>query len=518
MEQHSNPTEHNSGPREGRSRRWRRGVKGVRIELSTVIRRVIFSRTLVALLLLLAQVVILLIPAYRMTGFSLLAAVAILFIVNREENPDFKLAWVLPIAVLPVFGVLLYLVLKLQPSACLVSRRARQLDRVAVDTGVEGPDGVCRYLAKLNYPTYDDTAVHYFPLGELMFEEMLRQMETAEEFLFIESFIVAEGVMWEEVKQLLKRKAAQGVEVRLMVDGLGSLGKLPKTHLEELERAGVRCKVFAPLHPVLSTLQNNRDHRKILVVDGRVGFTGGINIADEYINIALPHHWKDTGVLLEGGAVNSLTLMFLRTWALYDPGGGKNMLCYLRHHRAPRDGFVVPYADSPFDEEDTGKRVYLDMIHTAQRYVHIMTPYLIIDSELSQGLRYAAKRGVDVSLILPAISDNWVASTVGRTYYRELICDGVKIYEYEPGMMHGKSFVVDDNRAVVGTINIDYRSLFLHLECGCYLLDASAVTAVEEDFQICLEWCRRIGPQDIDIYSLPRRLIGQVGRLFAPLL
>lgn len=493
--------------------------KGVRISLKTIVRRVVFSKSLVIFLMLALQALALLLPVFQLSTVSLLSGLVILAIINSNEHPDFKIAWMLPVAIAPVFGALLFLFLKIQPGTIFIRQRSKKLDRTAVNTSCQPVDGVGRYLYRMSYPTYNDTKTTYFPLGELMFEQMMEQIRAAEEFIFLEFFIVAEGLMWTAVTDLLIEKAKQGVEVRFMWDALGSLGRLPHGEKERLERAGIQCKIFVPLRPVLSMLQNNRDHRKILVVDGKVGFTGGINIADEYINIALPHHWKDTGVMLEGGGVNTLTLLFLRTWILHDPNPQKeHIFRYVRDHKAQPDGHVVPFGDSPFDGEDIAKRVYLDIINRAERYVHIMTPYLIIDSELSGALQFAAKRGVDVALMLPYISDSWFSNTVGRTYYRELIEAGVKLYEYEPGMMHSKTFVADDARAVVGTINIDYRSLFLHLECGCYLLGSSSVAAVEQDFQACLKQCRQIGLDGIVVHSLPRRIIARVLRLFAPLL
>ncbi len=497
-----------------------------RVTISKVLFRIIFSRTAVCILLMLLQIFVLFLSfvwlskyiVYIYGGFVLLSAFLIIRIINSRDNPDFKLAWILPVAIVPVFGSLIYLFFKIQPISILVRRRSRRLDKLTAEKSADPPDGLARYLASFGYPSYDNTQVRYYSLGEHMFADMAEQLEKAEHFIFLEYYIIADGEMWDRVRDILIRKAAGGVAVRLMYDGMGSLGRLPRGTCEELEKKGIQCRVFAPIYPALSTIQNNRDHRKILVIDGKVGFTGGINIADEYINeIARYGHWKDTGVMLQGGAVDSLTVMFLRNWALYG-NETERFSDYLRQHSCKSDCCTVPFGESPFDDEDIGKRVYIDLISKATRYVHIMTPYLVIDSEMSECLQFAARSGVDVCLMVPFQSDSWLSSTVARTYYKELLAADVKIYEYLPGMVHAKLFVCDDIRAVVGTINLDYRSLFLNFECGCYLSGGSVPAEIEADYLACVKQCRIVTSADIKRYSLPRRFIGRVCRLLAPML
>ena len=493
---------------------------GRRVTLGTIVRRVVFSRTVFVILLLVLQFALLLLPFRQLSTYSLLSAVMIIYIVNKRANPDFKLTWIIPIAVLPVFGALIYLFFKVQPGLYFVKRRTKRLARQRLTTDVAPPDGMFRYLARLGFPVYDDSVVTYYPMGDDLLEEMIASMERAEKFLFVQYFIVAEGEIWDRVRDVLERKAANGVEVRLMMDGLGSLGRLPKNICEQLEARGIACRIFSPIRPIPSVLQNNRLHRKILVVDGKVAFTGGVNLADEYANLSVAHEWKDVGVMVEGGAVASLTSMFLQTWALYEKGRDVTVEYepYLACCPVPGEGFVAPFGDSPFDEVDVGKRVYLDIINKAESEVHIMTPYLIIDSELLEGLKYAAARGVDVELMMPGKSDSKLLGLGAISYYGELIEAGVRILVYQPGMVHAKTCVADRQRAVVGTINLDYRSLFINLECGCYLRDCDAVLDVEKDFVQSREHCVPMTMEDVRGIPLYERLISRILRLFAPLL
>lgn len=493
---------------------------GERITPKVIVRRVLCSRTVFVILLLAMQLAVLLLPFRQLSTYSLLSAVMIIYIINKRTNPEFKLTWIIPIAVLPVFGALFYLFFKVQPGLYLVKRRSRRLARQRLTGSVAPPDGLFRYLSRLGFPAYDDSKVTYYPMGDALLEQMIASLETAQQFIFVQYFIVAEGQIWDRVRDVLERKAAQGVEVRLMMDGLGILGRLPEDICQQMEEKGIACRIFSPIRPIPSVLQNNRLHRKILVVDGKVAFTGGVNLADEYANLSVSHEWKDVGVRVEGGAVASLTSMFLQTWALYERR--KNVTVeyepYITPHPVKGEGFVAPFGDSPFDEVDVGKRVYLDIINKAESEVHIMTPYLVIDSELLEGLKYAAARGVDVEIMMPGKSDSKLLGLAAISYYRELIDAGVRILIYTPGMVHAKTCVADRARAVVGTINMDYRSLFINLECGCYVRDCSAVLDVEKDFRHSRESCSVMTMEDVRGIPLYRRLLSRVMRLFAPML
>ena len=503
---------------------------------------VAFGRTSVIILLLLLQV-LLLFAAFVYLGQYLMlffggvvafTAVMLIRVLNTGKNPAIKLSWCIVIAVLPAFGALLYLYVNTDIGHRIEQKRIEQLvresdvyvsDQSALLARVEGENpGLCR-LAQYTrnhggFPMYENTAVTYFPLGEDKFAEMLRQLEGAQKFIFLEYFIVEEGYMWDSVLEILARKAKEGVEVRVMYDGTCAINLLPYGYPTELEKLGIRCKMFSPLHPLVSTHYNNRDHRKILVIDGHTAFTGGVNLADEYINRKERFgHWKDTAVMLKGEAVRSFTLMFLQMWnatekeCVYEPYLNVPVPLPIS---AP--GYVIPYGDNPMDDDKVGEMVYLDILNRAVDYVYIMTPYLILDNEMITGLCFAAQRGVDVRIILPHIPDKRYAFVMAKSHYRELIRAGVKIYEYTPGFVHAKVFVSDDRRAVVGTINLDYRSLYLHFECAAYMEDVPAVGDILRDFRSTEEQCQRITMQDVNRQKLITRLAGAVLKVIAPLM
>ena len=370
------------------------------------------------------------------------------------------------------------------------------------------------------FPIYDNTVVRYFPEGADMYASLLEELEKAEDFIFMEFFIINEGEVWDSVLDVLRRKAKQGVDVRLLYDGTCAIFRLPYHYPQKLEEMGIACKMFSPIRPLVSTYYNNRDHRKIVVVDGRTAFTGGVNLADEYVNrIERFGHWKDTGVMLRGDAVRSFTLMFLQMWQVTEPA-----LEFRRYLEVPMErqpdarGYVLPYGDSPFDNERVGESVYLDIINRASRYVYIMTPYLIIDGEMTTALTFAAKRGVDVRIILPHIPDKKFAFALAYTHYRELISAGVSIYEYTPGFVHAKVFLSDDSKAVVGSINLDYRSLYLHFECAAYLKDVPAIDDIRRDMLDTLAQSQQVTEESLARVPWTRKALGFFLKLFAPLM
>ena len=305
-----------------------------------------------------------------------------------------------------------------------------------------------------------------------------------------------------------------------MYDGMCSIAMLPWSFPETLKKKGINCKIFSPIVPALSTCQNNRDHRKIVVIDGKVAFTGGVNIGDEYINEYDKYgHWKDTSIMLKGDAVKSFVLMFLQMWNI-DEKTLKDYEKYINteENLIKNSSYVIPYSDNPYDEDNIGEQVYMDIINTAKKYVHIMTPYLILDNEMIMALKYAAKRGVDTVIIMPHVPDKIYAYLLARTYYEELLEAGVKIYEYTPGFVHAKVFISDDDEAVVGTINLDFRSLYLNFECAAYMYRNSAINYIEKDFERTLEECENITLENHKKYSVFKKIIGRILRLFAPLM
>ena len=350
-------------------------------------------------------------------------------------------------------------------------------------------------------------------------EALKAELLKAKRFIFLEYFIVDEGRMWGEILEILAEKARKGVEVRVMYDGSCEFTTLPRDYPQRLQKLGIKCKVFAPATPLVSTHYNYRDHRKIAVIDGQVAFTGGVNLADEYINEFPKHgHWKDAALMLHGEAARSFTLMYLQLWCIDEksPEITRWLLAHAPRFQDER-GFVIPYSDCPLDRYRVGERVYMDILSRARDYVHIMSPYLILDGELEAALCFAAERGVDVKLILPGIPDKKTPYALAKTYYKVLLDAGVKIYEYTPGFVHSKVFVSDDRRGVVGTINLDYRSLYHHFECAAYLCGVDCIADMEADFQDCLKSCRAVTASDLKSRPLRQKLLGWLMRSIAPL-
>lgn len=467
------------------------------------------------------------------TACMLFSAVIVICIVGDRSNPAYKIAWIIPIMLFPIFGWVIYLLF----GGNRLSKRARKklqaMDQVmqgelldscdtAVLKGAAGDDAgrMACYIERIaHYPVYTNTMTEYFPTGEKQFESMLIELQKAEHYIFLEFFIIEPGKMWNSILDILEEKAASGVEVRVLYDDIGCLFTLPRNYSKQLAERGIQCCVFNPFKPVLSVRMNNRDHRKIMVIDGKIAYTGGINLADEYINERQRFgHWKDTGILVRGDAAWSLTVMFLNMWAI--AGSIHEDFSQYRPETYPiaGNGFVQPYGDSPLDDEPVGETVYLNLIHKARDYVYLTTPYLIIDHTTVMALTGAAKAGVDVRIITPHIPDKKIVFELTRAHYLQLLEAGVQIFEYTPGFIHAKNYVVDDRFATVGTINMDYRSMFLHFENAVALYDTSSVMDIKKDFletqlvshKVTLEECR-----DISIF---RKILRCLLRVFAPLL
>lgn len=508
--------------------------------------RVIFGRTTMTIILMLAQIGVV-VYAYNVMKYDVnsilgvldvVALLMVVYIINRKnDNPSFKLAWLLLIIVFKLFGALMYIFVRLQLSTKIMAVRIgnliektrgllKQNHHVIEKLEKESRNitNFAQYMYGIagGFPVYNNSTVKYFPLGEDKFEEMIKQLEKAEKFIFLEYFIIEEGIMWNTILEILKRKVQEGVEVRLMYDGTCSIAHLPYNYTKRMEKLGIKCKMFNPIKPILSTHQNNRDHRKILVIDGKVGFTGGVNLSDEYINKRVVYgHWKDNAIMVKGEAVKSFTAMFLQMWnvsEINDEEFDRYIDLDYSEFEGIKDGYIIPYGDSPMDGENVGEQVYIDILYHAHKYVHIMTPYLIIDNEMLMALKYASKRGVDVKIIMPHIPDKEYAYAVARTYYAELIEAGVEIYEYTPGFVHAKTFVSDDDTAVVGTINLDFRSLYLHFECATYMFKNSEIINIEKDYQATLEKCQKIDIENCRKQNILRKVTGRVLRLIAPLM
>lgn len=500
----------------------------------------VFSRTVVTALLIVIQVAWLAalllqlgnsLPAIQ-TVLRILSLVAILFVIKSDMNPSYKIGWILLIAVLPILGGLMYVIFgNKRPTKNMREMLRAQLEKSAEYLGTQesitgeldgGAAGLFKYLeGSAGYPTAKNTTVRYYRVGEEMYADLLPELEKAEKFIFLEYFIIRPGEMWDGVLEILKRKAAAGVDVRIIYDDMGCIDILPANYNATLEGWGIRTMAFNRFVPAVSLVMNNRDHRKITVIDGKVGFTGGINISDEYINVKERFgHWKDTGLMLKGPGVFNLTLMFLEMWNAFNKDGDRYAEFIpdsFEECGSADDGYVLSFSDSPLDNESVGESVYTDMLYQAKNYIYITTPYLAIDSELQTALCMAAKRGVDVRMITPGIPDKKLVYRLTRSYYPTLLRAGVKIYEYTPGFIHAKSFVCDDKLCVVGTINMDYRSLYLHFECGTLMYNNPEIKQVKKDDLDTMEKCRKVELSDMKTNFLGE-LFDSFLRSVAPLL
>lgn len=466
-------------------------------------------------------------------SFKLISAIVVLWLINDRSEPGYKLGWIISVLIMPVAGGLLYLLLGGNRLSYRMQRKLRVMEkkldnylgedccRSETLGEIVGPDAghmACYLERTAGCPVYGNTETKYYALGEDCFPDMLNALESAEKSIFLEYFIIAQGEFWNAIFEVLCRKAAEGVDVRVIYDDFGTAFTLPSTFNEKLKRAGISCQVFNRLVPVLSMRQNNRDHRKYLIVDGKTAFTGGLNLADEYINRKERFgHWKDSAIRLQGDAVWSITVSFLAMWG-YAEGVNDNYNDF-RALPAPTEscGYVQPYWDSPWDDEAVGRNVYLNLINKAKRYVYITTPYLALDNAVMTALKNAAKAGVDVRIITPHIPDKKIVFELTRAYYEELLEAGVRIFEYTPGFIHSKNFVVDDMYATVGTVNLDYRSMYLHFENGVIMYQTETIQDMRQDFletqnmsqEVTREWCKEA--------ARGRRLLRSVLRVFAPL-
>ncbi len=473
--------------------------------------------------------------AYTSLIVRAFAIVLVLVIVNRWTNPLQKLSWTFLILLSPLFGVLLYvffgrvgLTKRARERMAAVSRimRGYLLQREATVEELKTKDlSVYRQFhyiwTKAGYPIYQNTDACYYRCGEDAYPVMLKDLRQAEKFIFLEYYIVEKGEMFCEILSILEQKVKEGVLVRFIYDDVGCVATLPKDFAKDMEARGIPCAVFHPFRPFLSVIMNNRDHRKIMVVDGKIGYTGGINLADEYINRTERFgYWKDAVLRLEGEGVRNLTVMFLGMWR-YIKREEEDYARFLAHIAADagaNKGYLQPYGDSPLAQENVGENIYLNMINRAKQYIYIFTPYLIVDQEMLISLCNAAKSGIDVRIVTPGIPDKRTVYLLTQAYYRPLLEAGVRIFQYTPGFLHAKCFVSDDVVATVGTVNLDFRSLYLHFECGVWMYETEAVAQVKEDFVDTFGISREITLDFCCNRALPVRILQSLLRLFAPLL
>ena len=460
--------------------------------------------------------------------------VVVLRIYASRENSAYKILWIMLILAAPVMGLCLYLLLGHSMVLRFMTKRHGEIkgklaDLIAQDPKVlEEMDGQDRAVANQSryisnfgkYPVYRNTDVEFYGDASDGLEAQKKALSEAKTFIFMEYHAIEDREAFAEMKAVLFAKAKEGVEIRIVYDDVGSVGFISPEFVKQMKAHGIDCRIFNPMMPVLNIFMNNRDHRKITVIDGRVGFTGGYNLANEYFNITHPYGvWKDSGVRLEGEAVRSLTLIFMEMWnAIRDTDTEYEKYLPDGVFEAKGGGYVQPYADSPLDRERVGENVYMNIIKGATEYVYFITPYLIISDEMKRELGLAAKRGIDVRIVTPGIPDKKLVYRLTRSYYAGLIRDGVRIYEYTPGFCHAKQCICDGKIATVGTINLDYRSLYFHFENGVYLYDVPAIKDIREDFEEVFAVSTEVGNNYHTARSPLKRLGQYFLRLFAPLL
>lgn len=464
----------------------------------------------------------------------LLLVLVVLHIANRDMVPEAKVPWLVCIIALNVFGAIIYITFSSRrPSKkqrtrykSLYAATAGKLERKLGKEETAGALGKWSGLSEALYAEsseavlYTNTKTDYYPSGEKFAEALLKDLEKAERYIFLEYFIIERGALWDSILEVLERKVKAGLDVRVMYDDVGCIGKLPTRYHKKLQKIGIKCKRFNPFIPIVTNVHNNRDHRKIAIIDGKVGYTGGINLADEYVNLKSPFgHWKDIAVRLEGEGVKNLVSMFLLLYNLQSKTE-EDVEAFLpeQYEAFENEGFVQAYGDGPrpLYDRQIAEDVYINVLSRAKRYVYITTPYLIIDYRMREALVLAAKRGVDVRLLTPHIPDKKLVYALTRSNYLALIRGGVKIYEYTPGFNHAKGFVADGEVAVIGTVNLDYRSLLFHFENAVALYFTRAVKEMEKDMEEVFEVSERVTEKDAKRNVVHRGLC-ELAKLFAPL-
>ena len=468
------------------------------------------------------------------------ALVMVLHIYRKRQNMAFKLPWTMLILTFPILGVTMYWFVQHSGTMKKMKKRYASIDdsllpnlpdsSALIDEVAENDPtfaGMARSIQRhggdpSGYPLYDDTDVTYFADAVDGLEAQVLELEKAEHFILMEYHAIEDGEGFSKIHRVLKEKAAQGVEIRFIYDDLGSIGFVNKSFMEELNAEGITTRIFNPVVPILQIFQNNRDHRKITVIDGKVGFTGGYNLADEYFHIKEPYgYWKDSGVMLEGSAVTSLTSMFVEMWCAICPDKDTDLQRFFPRvqHTPKMKSLVQPYADSPMDEVCTGEDVYMNLIGAARSYIWFTTPYLVITDEMKRMLILAAQRGVDVRIVTPGIPDKKLIYKVTRSYYGELVDGGVRIFEFTPGFIHTKDCLCDGIYATVGTVNLDYRSFYHHFEDGVLMKGTDAIDGVKKDFLDIFSKSEEVTEKYRGITKLtPKRLWQLILRLFAPLM
>ncbi|MGN0731200.1 MAG: cardiolipin synthase [Treponema sp.] len=520
-------------------------------EAAKKLRTVLFSRFIILALFLILQILFFLMFSLKLQSYIeyyLFASVAIsafflLYFVNRPGENEFKFAWFFPILILPVFGILLYVMYKYNQGGIYLKKKVKKImddsavfiplkdEAQKITKDFEEVKDIAFYLYDAgNYPAYLNTETQYFPTGEDFFSDLIDELNKAKKFVFLEFFIVEPCQIMDKLLEILSRKVKEGVEVRILFDSIGSIALSSSLLRDYFTTFGISSKVWLKFIPVFNTGLNNRDHRKIVSIDGKVAFTGGVNITDEYANLSSKRfdYWKDAGIKITGPAVRSFTLMFLQQWNVQNK---KNQPCenfenfipkkaVLKNprKRALENSLVIPYGDDAYNEVNIAENVYKYILQKAQTKVSIMTPYVIVDNSFIDDLIFTASRGVQVELIVPKHYDHFVSFCVGRQCIKTLIQNGIKVYAYESGFIHSKVFVADGKIGAVGSVNLDYRSFYHHFECGVFLYNAKSIKDAEADFEKTKLECSEITPEAYKKIPKYIRCIGWLFRIFAPLM
>ena len=496
------------------------------------------TRIIVSALLLLVQLFFLFDVLYDFSLRSagaytlsmILGIITVVIIVNRRGDSDHKIAWIVFILLSPIFGITVYLLWgggRVMPHL----RRKMRFCEAKTMRYLKEEDGVrdklryydmfhsrqADYLSgESGYPLYDGTSTEYLSPGEVLFPRLLEELEKAEKYIFIEFFILAEGKMWDDIHSILSRKAKEGLEIKIIFDDFGSIKRQRKGFISNLRAEGIEVSVFNPINPIMNIFMNNRNHRKIVVIDGKVAITGGINIGDEYINLVERFgYWMDSAIIIEGKAVKSFLAMFCTMWE-FTTGKHIRMRTHMANHKVIDDGFVIPYSDGPLNDRNPAERLYIQILGTAQKYVYIATPYLIIDNTMKNALIMASKSGIDIRILTPHIPDKSYVHLITQYNYIELLEAGIKVYEYKPGFIHSKLFVSDDKIATVGTVNMDYRSFIFHFECGAWICNNDTVLDIRNQFTDLFSVSKEITVEDWNKRGLKQKIKQAVLHIFAP--
>ncbi len=459
----------------------------------------------------------------------------VLRIISSDDNPDYKVPWLLFVLILPIAGFMLYFMFYSRHLKPKYVKRLSDLrghtyekDDTKAFSALDSIDKNAHNQAKMltsiaDTHLFTGTTQEYFPLGDDMHPRLLEDLKNAEKFIFMEYFIIEEGVFWNSILDILKEKAANGVDVRVIYDDIGCMLTLPGNYVKKLRSLGINATTFSKLRGSADGEFNNRNHRKITVIDGKIGYTGGVNLADEYINLASRFgHWKDNGIRLEGEAVWELTKMFLVDYGI---NTSKSLSSAYPHDLYPTQhidehGCIILFGDGPHPiyQHRIGKSIIQNMLAGAVDYVWLVTPYLIIDNDLCQDIENTALKGVDVRIIVPHIPDKKIVFEITQSYYHRLLKAGVRIFEYEPGFVHAKTYISDDKYAMIGTINLDYRSLVHHFENGIWMYRCSSIYDMKRDISFTFEKSIEITSHNIKKVSIFRKFVRSVVKIFAPML